>query len=451
MSTEMENYTNLFNRYKRGILEDDRIEEMNNLLIEAYFNDDPIKDPEERSYAEDLIFERFSKNELDDALADKFSEMITGDRALNRKFNILKNLVNPAPAAQGKHKPALSKLEETEEQEEEALKAVLEEVIAKAHAEEEATPAPEWLDNFFARIKNFFRQMMVPFIVMQPQDDRQLAPVYVLRPQVKVAMAFASLTGLAVIVWFSVSRKPEFLTAENTLNDTVVEQQIIVNDSGNIEKTPEIIRIKDPGSLLEEHYAKNDQQQPTGEIRLNEVKMPQLAQQNVLEDNAMVDRNDELFASLYAPPGMEVLLDRGEVDDATELLVTAFQKYNGDDGPADYNGCIAILQPLADAKTFKSSDTLSLIYYYLGGSYLKTGTDENDREKIEKAVEAFNKIDPAKEYYLSSRWFSALAYLKLGNSAESFRLSDSLARINFQGPGNAETLRDSLFYRINKK
>ncbi|MDX9907167.1 MAG: hypothetical protein RBS55_11315 [Bacteroidales bacterium] len=444
----MKNVTELFDRYKKGILEDDRIDEMNNLLIEAYFSESEQLGPEEKAYTEDLVFERFAKHELEERMARQFREKIAADIDLNKKFYILKNLVHPAPAAQEKNKPVLSQLEETEEQEEEALKAVLEEVIAKAHAEEESQDSPAWIDTFIESMKAFFQMLIAPFFIIQPQADRQLAPVYVLRPQLKVAMAFASLTGLALVVWFSVSRKPEFLTAETTVNDTVIEQQIIVNDSGNIEKTPEIIRLKDPGSLLEEHYAKNDQQQPAGEIRLNEVEMPQLAQQNEVDNSALEARNDELFASLYAPPGIEFLLDRGELSDAKEKLVLASQKYNGDDGPVDYNGCIEILQSLVDEKAFKTYDTLNLVYYFLGSSYLKTGIDENNPEKITMALEAFNRISPEFKEYLTVRWYTALAHLKLGNTAESFRLSDSLVRVDYLRMGDVELLRDSLYRQI---
>lgn len=444
----MKNYTDLFDRYKRGILEDDRIEEMNHLLIKAYFSEDPGMDPEERSYSEDLVLESYSRNELDDEYAAKFREMIASDRTLNRKFNILNSLFNPVKPTLMQSASVNAEIGKTEEEEEEELKLVLQEVIEKAHAEEEKETSPEWLDKLAENLRNFLRMMMAPFFIIQPQQERQPSPVYVIRPQVKVAFTFASLAGLAVIIWFSVNRKPEILTAENSVNDTI-ELPIIVYDSGNIQKSPEIIKLKDPGSLLEENYAQNNEQKPSGSNNLSEVEMPQLAEKNDSENDMLSKKNDQLFASLYAPPDIEFLLARGEVNDASEKLIKASQYYNGEDGLVNYRECIKILQTIIQDQAFKSTDTLSLIYYYLGSCYLNIGASSKNDELIIKSLDAFNQIDSDLNYYSTSRWLCALANLKLGNIDESLRLADSLIKVNYLRMGEVEELRDSLKIRLS--
>jgi hypothetical protein len=445
----MKDHKVLYGSYKKGSLDDAGIEELNRLLVEVYFSDKGKLDREEMEYTEDLIFELYAKNELEEANALKFSTLIEKDKSLKRRFSILKSLVNPEKAGRDSRRRLAVESEKADEQEEEELKSVLQEVLAKAHAEEEASSSQAWLDKLVGNLKNFFQNLMIPFIEFQPQNEQQLSPVYILRPQVKVALAFASLSGLALIVWFSVSHKPDILVADNSLNDTVTGQQIPVIDSGNIQIAPAVHELNDPGSLLEENYAMNDWQEPEEKLKFKEIEMPQLAQKNEVEKQNMTAENDELLASLYEPPGFTYELARGgEIPDATERLARASYFYNGDYGPKDYDSCIFILEELLNINAFKDQDTLNMVRYYLGNSYLKEGMDSDSKAKIEKALLAFKTIDPQNEYYLPSKWFSALAYMKLGNSEESFRLCDSLANVNYNRMGNVEVLRDSLYKKI---
>lgn len=444
----MKDHRELFGKYKKGILEDDRIEELDRLLVEIYFSDKGKLDQEETDYTEDLIFELYAKHELGEEYALKFNTLIDKDNALKKRFSILKSLVNPEKNGRKARQRLAAESEKADEQEEEELKSVLQEVLAKVHAEEEATPSQAWPDTLAANLKNFFRKLLVPFIVMQPQEERQLSPVYILRPQVKVALAFASLAGIAVIIWLSIERRPDILTADNSLNDTLINNQIQVIDSGNIQIKPEAIELKDPARLLEENYALNDRQKPSGEIRINETEKSQLAQNSGIKEDKTKEDYDGLLASMYAPPDFEYLLSRGENPDIVERLARASYKYNGDPGPRDYDSCIIILEKIMDENIITDKDTLNMIRYYLGNSYLKEGINTDSNEKIEKALRAFKAIDPQNEYYLPSKWFSALAYMKLGNSDESLRLCDSLANVNYSRMGNVEVLRDSLYNRI---
>ncbi|MBP6871999.1 MAG: hypothetical protein KBC43_08330 [Bacteroidales bacterium] len=445
----MKNVTELFDKYAAGTLADDLIEEMNRLLIEAWFSGSPDLSEEAKTYAEDLVMELHSKNELEERFAGKFRERLSHDIHLNEKYFILKKVFHPAVEHQTEAEPAAGGKESTEAQEEEALKAVLQEVLEKVHEEEKAATSPVWMDTLAARLKNFFRELFAPFFVIQPQSEPSPSPVYVLRPQVKAAFAFVSLSGLALIVWFSVTRNPAVRLAENITSDTLIENQVIAGDSGNMMKQPEIIDFRDPVRLPVEHLAKNEQPAPGGEIKLNEVETPQLAEIHDAQEELAANAGDQLLASLYAPPGIEFLLNRGDFSDAVMLLADAARKYNTAGEPPDYKGCISILQPLVDANAFTTRDTLDIVNYFLGSCYLKTGIDEDNAEKVTLALAAFNRISPEFEKYPDVRWYVALASLKLGLNDESFRLADSLVRANYLRMGDVELLRDSLLKIIS--
>lgn len=424
------------------MLDNSHIEELHKLLVDIYFTGNEKLGREEKEYTEDLIFELFAKNQLEEKYAETFSNLMTSDKSLHKRYYILKNLVNPRPAEDEKSRTLTA--EKTEEQEEEELKSVLLEVLEQAHAGEKA-PSPGLLD----QLKSFFGRLLEPFIIIQPQQNARLSPAYVLRPQVKVALALTSMAGLAVIIWFSIAKKPEILTAENTVTDTTLNQQIIGIDSSRQEPGPAIIELIDPGKLLEEQMAQNDQKGKEEVIRINETEPPQLAQNTEVTEE-QEDVFNGLLATMYTPPGFEYNLARGEISDAAELFVRAADLYNGEYGPKDYYGSIAIFRKLMDDNAFSNPDTLNEIYYFLGNSYLAIGIDTGNRELLQKALTEFGSIVKDNKYYLPSKWYAAMAYLKLGNAPESFRLCDSLVQVNYSRMGAVEMMRDSLYRRINQ-
>jgi len=81
----MKNVTELFDKYAAGTLADDLIEEMNRLLIEAWFSGSPDLSEEAKSYAEDLVMELHASNELEERFAGKFRERLSHDIHLNEK------------------------------------------------------------------------------------------------------------------------------------------------------------------------------------------------------------------------------------------------------------------------------------------------------------------------------------------------------------------------------
>lgn len=445
----MKEHRGLFGQYIRGMLDEAGIEELHQLLLEAYFTNVNKLNQEEREYTEDLVFELFAKNELNEEHADHIRRLIRDDKKLQKRYYILKNLVNPVKSSDSPSRRLKAESEKTEEQEEEELKLVLEEVLEQAHATE-GSPAMDRLTSIISGITNFFNLLIRPFVVLKPQgDDRQLAPVYVLRPQVKVAFAMASLAGLAVIVWFALTpRSGGVLTADNALQDTTGTMENLLPDTGNVKITPTEIRQSDPGNILQEQLAKSDQSSKEGVIRVGEIEMPQLAKQNEAEETSIAGAFDGLLASLYEPPDFNYNLARGEIPDAVEQFVSAADRFNGmKDGQRverDFDASIAILTGLIERKAFRDQDTIDQLRFYLGSSYLATGMKEGNKEMIERSLDEFSQIQEASSYADDRAWYSALACLKLGRLEESLNYCNILIQNNSREFIDAHSLRDSI-------
>jgi hypothetical protein len=436
----MKDLRELFGNYKKGILEDNRIEELHRLLIDVYFSDREKLNQEEKEYTEDLIFELYAKNELIEEYAQKFGALIEKDKSLNRKFLNLVYLVNSTKPGRDKRRRMALESGQTDEKEEEELKAVLQEVLENAHAEEEASVLKDMIRKAVINVNNFFSQLTLPDIRLQPR--------------VRYALNAMSQAAVLVFMVTTMDNNPEMLSGNKAKIAIQNCIQYQANSPGNSQVTFMKKDIAKLGKSSQVETVQNDQKVPAVNRKMDLNESSQMAQKNKSSGSTQTNVYDGLLASMYAPPGFEYSLSRGETTTATDLFVLAADKYKGmkDDVKVskDYDSCIIILQGLLNDRAFKDKDTLNEIRFFLGSSYLKTGIDRDNGENIEKALAEFKMIDPQNEYYLASKWYCALAYLKLGKTDESLRLCDTLIGLNDMRYIKAEALRDSINEMIKK-
>jgi hypothetical protein len=419
----MKDHKELYGSYKKGTLDDAGIAELNRLLIEVYFSEKDRLDQEEQEYTGDLIFELYAKQELKEEYARKFEKLIDRDKALNKRFNILKSLVNPDKAGRASRRRLAVESEKADEQEEEELRSVLQEVLEKAHAEEEATTSQEWMDNLVASLKSFFQKLLLPFVILQPQDDRQLAPVYVVKRRVKMALVLVSLSGIfAYATWYTFMKIPEVTTADNVKTGIKNSPQFQAIDTSKIQKENDKIEVMEQESLLHDQMAQNSRQpvrKATGE-------------------------SENLLASIYAPPEFEYNLSRGEISEATKLFILAADKYNGEYVTKDYDSCISILCNLLDQNAFKDKDTINEMHYFLGHCYLAKGIKQSSDSLLREALQSFGSIERQDKYYKDATRYSKFIYAALGQPEGYLEIREIPTRLDYMTMGELQAMEDTI-------
>jgi len=82
--------------------------------------------------------------------------------------------------------------------------------------------------------------------------------------------------------------------------------------------------------------------------------------------------------------------------------------------------------------------------FFLGNCYLNDGLNSKNDSLIKMSIKSFTSVSKDSPYYLSSRWYSALAHAGNKDIAESTRLLDSLAQTNSIYSANAKRFVDSI-------
>ncbi|MCD4698863.1 MAG: hypothetical protein K8S16_21740 [Bacteroidales bacterium] len=413
----MKSFRVLFEQYSKGTLADDKVEELNRQLIGIYFNSPGELNKDELEYTEDLVFELFAGDNLDEAYYQQLKEKLDKDHSLHRKYILLKNLSNASQSAK-KKRFHLAVDTEADEQEEAELKEVLQEVIEKVHTEREATPAEPVLDNFFIKLKAFFRDLIPPINFAQPQ--------------VKFAMVAVSIFIIAYIVWITVDPEPKEQIAYNEVSDTIQNKQFADIDSANLLKEIEHNQIAEneiKDSIKDFHIAETEASKHKEEWEIIELDKQ--------------ERLSNLIAANYVTPEFEHTLLRNQTSDANDLFIRAGENYKQE----DYDSCIFILNDLLTKKYFKNPDTLNEIHFYLGNSYLTKGLKEKRKDLVELSLSSFKEVD-AVYFQKEVKWYSVIALLELGRNEESLKLINELIQYNY--PENIGAFRDSVMIILDE-
>ena len=408
----MKPYKELFEQYKKGILADDKISELNKLLIEIYFSSPEDLNREESDYTEDLIFELYAKRNLDKKYVQKFTDKIKKDKLLFKKFTLNKNLTEATKAGRAKRLQHKLEAETSDQNEEVELKEVLQEVIEKVHADKEATPAESVLENFLIRIKAFFKEL--------------IPPIDFGMPQVKLAMVAVSIFIIAYIVWISVDPEPKEQMADNVVSDTLKNEQIAVIDSANM-----------PEEIEQKQLAENEMKDSVKDFQIAETEAPKHKEEWEIIELDKQERMSNLIAANYETPEFDYTLLRNQTSDANDLFISAADNYN----EKDYDNCILILNDLLNRKAFKTDDILNEIHFYLGNCYLTKGLKEKRKDLLELSLGSFKEVD-AVYFQKEVKWYSVIALLELGRNEKSLKLIEELMQYNY--PGNIGVFRDSV-------
>jgi hypothetical protein len=421
----------LFAKYKEGRLEDGRIEEMHRQLTWAFFNERDTMDIEEREYSEDLVLELMARGELDEEFAMKCREWVKGDRRLGRKLYLYKNLQDSAHHRKEERAKQAASQGVTDEQEEEDLRVVLEQVLEKAHAEEESETSPAWTDSMAARTKSFLHSLIAPLFVLQPQDDRQLAPAYVFKPRVKMALVLVSLTGFfTYATWYTIIKVPQKFTADKIKEIKKTGSGLDKADTTKALQEPDIFNVEEQKVIPQDFIAQNEQNAPFEDKVKRSEPLPELAQTESEKEDSRI-----LLASMYAPPEFEYLLSRGEISDAARLFILAADKYNGEYVRQDYDSCIIILNNLLEQNAFGDKDTINEMQYFLGHSYMALGIKQNSESYLLEALRSFGKIDRKDRYYDDAKEYSLLVNTILGQPESGLEINNFPDKMNFLETG----------------
>jgi hypothetical protein len=415
----MKPYRALFEKYSNGLLDEPGIELLNLNLIEVYFESIEQFNQEELEYTEDLIFELYSGNKLDEKYIQLLKIKIANDRPLQKRYLLFSNLMvsNDIKSRKKSTLHIASQLPENEKKEEEELEKVLQEVIEKVHKENQPIVAESDKVNILLKLKTFFDDLISQMTFHQPQ----------LRP----ILAVASLALIIFVVWTSVRPGMREMTADH-LTPGASNNKQIARQNSEVESQK---KITDKDNLTNDNSsAKSISENAKIIIKSHKrTASPKLTKQ---------DNFEGLLAANYAPPTSfdYTILRSGESSNANDLFILAADKYN----ERDYDSCIIILQNVLSRNYFRSSDTLGEIHFFLGNCFLQKGMSKNNSKQIELSVRSFELVDRQNQHYAPSKWYEALAQIKLGNVAEGLRLLDLLTQINYIGSGNVIMIRDSL-------
>lgn len=383
----MKSFRDLFEQYKKGILDDTMVGELNSLMIESYFDSTDELSSEETEYAEDLIIDFFAKNDLDQKYLPQLEKKLKIDKLFFKKFTLILNLNDAVELDKKRKLNSVSEPIGDDLEEEKHLAEVLEKVIDKVHNESEKSLVHHNIQNIFKSIQNFLKEL-IPSIEFDT-------------PQVKFAMIAVAIIVLGIIVVnVNTSDEPDQLSAVKLNNSESLQYgSNIVSDSSNLEDNNESLELSKRQKL------------------------------------------ENLIAANYSPsPRFSYSFTRSIYSSSIDKLILGAQYYNDE----NYDSCLLVLNDLLQNQSFKNVDTLSMIHFYMGNSLLTQAINMENEIYLIKSIESFNKIDPGTDYYNPSRWYLAFAYLEQGNENESIQLFDTLIQINYYRSEEAKVLKSAI-------
>lgn len=412
----MKRYKELFEKFKTGNLDENRIEELNSVLLKSYFLSTAELDNEELEYTEDLVIELSLSGKLDDRFALQLREFLITNKTLARKFHLLRNL---REAHEQKKKDQMSLLlvnenTESEKEEEEQLSKILLEVIEKVHAEEEAGTIKSKVEILFSKTRAYFKDLL-PSVILE-------------QPRFQTALVFASILIIAGIVWISIrTDDPKLITG--TIPDSVQTTPPVKIDSIKNEIKPVIQK-----PLYAVIDSVNNKQLPQPQIVQN--KKVNSAQDSILKelDNVLLAYAEDI------PSEIEYTELRSASSPANDLFILAAEKY----AVKEYDNCAIILRGLLKNKEFRSPDTISEINFYLGIIYMTKGFDKSSSKLLNQASQFFGKVNENSPYFNTSKWYRALMEIKMGNKIKGKQLLDSLLDNKYLRSGEVLELRDKV-------
>ena len=397
----------LFEEYKLGLLNDSGIETLHQALIDLYFNNPDELNQEELDYSEDVILESYVKHQLEAKYFSIIQSKLADDKIFKRKFILYSKLeegLNPTPKAYTFDQK--TEIPVGDPDEEPLLEKVLQGIIEKVHAEEDTVPEKAKSDNVLNSIIYFFSEL------------KQSVNLYHLRLQ--PVMVFASILFLAVIVWINFQPKKTEMTAENKVMDSSKSESLKKTES-------EELRINNEKKGLQDEVDKH----PNTAIKKKTIKMK----------SALPLESEALLAYAELPDNFEVYLTRsGSSSEIKDLYLTAAERYD----VKDYDSCISILTNLYQLNFSNDKDTLNEMNYFLGNCYLANSFIKSDSKMCLLALESYGRVEANSNYYDHSRWYSALALIKIGKKADGLQILDSLYQKDYLRAGKVKKLRDFL-------
>jgi len=290
----MKPYGELFKQFLQGTLPDEKIAELNRLLIDNYFHSSQFLDQDERFYAEDLLFEQLAKNDLEEPYHNLLLEKMRKNPALMRRYRLACDLMAGTSSEKIARTQALTDSESTESKEEEQLKILLEGVFEQVHAEDESSIRQENTNSVWLRLRDSIEGFAGAFMV--------------LKPGYRWAMAVGSLALLLMIAWFITDPG-----GESTKNDQPIAGRT------NTDNNPVIKRKNDPtGKVVPETVQKV--------ISLPE-KQREYSEDEILRmKNAAITKLVRSFFSTFE--SFDISLTRGETSNLMDSLLLDEENYN---------------------------------------------------------------------------------------------------------------------------
>jgi len=288
--------------------------------------------------------------------------------------------------------------------------------------EKEKSAIKEWLDNLRAGSMKFFEEVVS--IIRTRQQ------------QVRLITVMASFLLLAMIAWFFLPSRTdhgnEFANAKDS--------SIMKEDKMKVQTHQDSIAY--------------DNEKISGEIKPR-VQMSENKELRSPGKRSQREKISDLLAANYSAPQFDQTFVRGgETTSASDSLFEAAEIYNDailKDDVKQFDQCIRILSDLLKKKSFSDATTISEISFYLGNSYLSKGIKENDQGLINYSLRSFEGVHHNSNLFISSRYFSAVAFASADNVRESIRILDSLMQVHYYNHGKVKELRDSLNNIIRQK
>jgi hypothetical protein len=392
----MESFRELFNLYKEGLLAEERTDELNRSLIGIWFRSPEDLNRDESDYTEDLIFELFAENKLEEGYMQIFREKIKNDDSLLKKYSLSKDLLEAAKTIRSREMQQQTQTDPDDEKEEAQLKGVLEEVIEKVDTEKEASPVKDAVERFIGTVRNYFQEF-----ISSVQFNKQ---------SVRLVMVVGSIAIIAGFAWLLLKPGETVMVADNKIKQPGKTNQPVAGET-----SPKQGLVKD---------------------------MKEIVTQKL---------NDLVVSTIEHATRFDYASTRGESTPAADSFMLAADKYNEYNDPSgkyrikEIDNCIIILNDLLTRNSFTDPDTISEISFFLGNCYLIKGIKSNSYKYLKLSLQSFSRIDKQNQYYLSSKWYSVFAYAKMGQTAESLRLCDTLMKVpylpNYQ---DVKRMRDSI-------
>jgi len=380
----MTRFTELFEKHKKGILDDAGISELHLILRNIYFHSKDELNEDELEYTEDLIFQLYTEKTLKEPYIQQFKEILARDTGLGKKYFFQRDLTKAYQSDKNRHLKETLHPAADDENEEAKLREVLQEVFHKVHAEKESTTIKDVADGFVIHVKNVIQSLAAsgPFN----------------QPWVRWIVAVASIVFIAGAAWLFIRPESPGMGASNSLKHQGRIKQPVL-----IEKSP---IQKDDKTLTEEIHKKI---------------------------------NHLLTKAFEYPTTFKYSLTRSETTSAIDSFTLAADKYN----EKEYDNCRIILKELLRRNSFSDPDTVNEIYFFHGSCCLIRGIRHDDDKLLKLSLQSFQRINHQNPYYFPSKWYSVFAYLKMGQTDESLRLCDTLISVHFM-PGKVKLVRDSI-------